>query len=208
MSQYEDREDEREEDNDYFNTSGPVVEEKKPKPVKLKPEDPRYWEKDDRWYHLRPRRRTRFYLWLILAAVCVGGIITVYLRYFSPYIEDAVQYGYVENIEKRGMVFKTFEGTLIPYKELMDTTRVYHRDFIFTAANVKIATELLLAERNHRPVRVEYKRYFGTLPWRGSSQIIVTKVDSVNPRDILPPEFRPEVTVLTHEETIPSATTE
>ena len=193
MSQYNDRDDEEREDNDYFDSADPAPEEeKKPKPEKINPEDPRYWEKDDRWSHLKPRRRARFYLWLVLAAVCAGAIVTIYLRYFSPYIEDATQYGYVENIEKRGMLFKTFEGTLIPYKELMDTTRVYHRDFIFTAADVKVATELKRAELDHRPVRVEYKRYFGTLPWRGASQIIITKVDSVNPRNILPPEFCPE----------------
>lgn len=188
----ENEENDDNEENDYFNTTDPAPVVKKPKPAKIRPDDPRYWEGDGRWDHLKPCRKTRFYLWLVGAAVVAGAVVALWLRYFSPYITEATQYGYIENIEKRGMLFKTYEGTLIPYKELMDTTRIYSRDFVFTADNVKIATELKRAELAHRPVRVEYKRYFGTLPWRGASQIIVTAVDSVNPRDILPPEFRPE----------------
>ncbi len=175
---------------DYFNSPDAQAENpKKPKAPKYKPDDPRYYEGDDRWDHLKPRRRTRFYLWLAVTGVIIAGIVALYIRYFSPYIEGATQYGYVEGIEKRGMVFKTFEGVLLPYKELMDTTRLYHRDFIFTAADAHIATELKRAQLRRQPVRVEYKRYFGTLPWRGSSQIIITHVDSVDPRRILPPEF-------------------
>lgn len=180
------------EDRDYFDDPDPDPQDekpKKPRQPKYREDDPRYWERESKWDHLKPRRRIRFYLWLSLAAVIVGAIVAIYIRYFSPYIDGATQYGYVEGIEHRGMLFKTYEGVLIPYKELMDTTRVYHRDFIFTADNVKIATELKRAMLARRPVRVEYKRYFGTLPWRGSSQIIITHVDSVDPRRILPPEF-------------------
>ena len=180
------------EDRDYFDDPDPDEEEekpKKPRQPKYREDDPRYWERESQWEHLKPRRRTRFYLWLTLAGVAAAAVVAIYIRYFSPYIEGATQYGYVEGIEHRGMVFKTYEGVLIPYKELMDTTRIYHRDFIFTADDVKIATELKRAMLARRPVRVEYKRYFGTLPWRGSSQIIITRVDSVDPRRILPPEF-------------------
>ena len=42
------------------------------------------------------------------------------------------------------------------------------------------------------PVRVVYRRYHATLPWRGDSRIIVERVDSVDPSRILPPEFTPE----------------
>lgn len=186
----EPEEEDEDEERDYFNDDDPVEPApKKPKPPKYKSDDPRYWEKESRWEHLKPRRRTRFYLWLIFSAVIIGGMVAGYLRYFSPYIEGATQYGYVEDIQFEGAVFKTFEGTLIPYKELMDTTRIYQRDFVFTAENDKVATELKRAMIARKPVRVEYKRYFGTLPWRGASRTIITYVDTVNPRTILPPEF-------------------
>lgn len=181
------------EENDYFDTVDPPVPEKKPKPVALREDDPRYWERESRWDHLRPSRRSRFYMWLVGAAVVIGLIVAVWLRYFNPCVEGAVQYGYVENIENRGSVFKTPEGVLIPYKDIMDTTRLYTRDFIFTAADMDVATRLKRMQLARIPVVVEYKRYYGTLPWRGASQIIVTKVDTADPRKILPPEFTPEV---------------
>lgn len=118
----------------------------------------------------------------------------MWLRYFSPYVEGAVQYGYVENIDKEGIVFKTFEGVLIPYKELFDTTRIYQRDFVFTAADAKIAAKLKLMEKGAVPVRLEYDRYHATLPWRGASKIVVIRVDTADASRILPPEFRPQYT--------------
>ena len=93
--------------------------------------------------------------------------VACWLRYFSPYVEDATQYGYVEHIEKRGTVFKTYEGVLLPYKELHDTTRIYSRDFIFTAADKQVALRLKRAQLDARPVRVTYRQYHATLPWRG-----------------------------------------
>ena len=126
-----------------------------------------------------------------MAVVVIGLIIACWIRYFSPYVEDATQFGYVENIEKRGLIFKTYEGTIIPYRELMDTTRVYSRDFIFSVADNKTATTLKQALYDAKPVRVTYRKYHATVPWRGSNKIVVMSADTVNPSKILPPEFAP-----------------
>ena len=104
---------------------------------------------------------------------------------------DGKAEGYVENIEKRGTIFKTYEGTLIPYRELMDTTRVYSRDFIFSVEDNKTATTLKEALYNAKPVRIGYKKYHATVPWRGANKIVVTSADTINPDKILPPEFAP-----------------
>ena len=164
-------------------------EEKKPN---YKPDDPAYWdEEESEWEHLKPRRSAPFWLWLVGALFVIGLVIACWFRYFSPYVDDATQFGYVENIEKRGTVFKTYEGTLIPYRELIDTTRVYSRDFIFSVKDNKTAAILKQALYDNKPVRVSYRKYHATLPWRGASKIIVTDADTVNPDKILPPEFAP-----------------
>ncbi|MBD5356981.1 MAG: hypothetical protein HDR88_08280 [Bacteroides sp.] len=184
--------DEDQEKNDYFDsTDEPEVKPVVPKKPTYKPDDPAYWEEESEWEHLKPCLRIQWKLWLAGGVVLVALIIACWLRYFSPYIEDATQFGYVEGIEKRGTVFKTYEGILLPYKELMDTTRVYSRDFIFTAKNDSLAAMLKRAQFASRPVRVGYKKYHATLPWRGSSKVIVTSVDSADPAKILPPEFNP-----------------
>lgn len=184
--------DEEQEKNDYFESSEePEKKPEEPKKPTYTPDDPAYWEEESEWEHLKPRRKSRLWVWLLCVIVAAALAVACWLRYFSPYVEDATQFGYVENIEKRGTIFKTYEGVLIPYKELMDTTRIYSRDFIFTAQNDSLAAKLKRAQFAGCPVRVGYRQYHATLPWRGASKIVVTSVDTVNASQILPPEFRP-----------------
>lgn len=181
------------EDKDVFDNeredSDTPQEEKKPH---YKPEEPEYWEQEEsEWDHLKPRTRVPFWVWLVFGLIVIGLVVGCWIRYFSPYIEDATQYGYVEGIEKRGMIFKTYEGTLIPYKELMDTTRLYNRDFVFSVGDQKTAAKLKQAMYNVKPIRITYKKYYATVPWRGASKIVVTDADTVSRDQILPPDFAP-----------------
>ncbi len=179
--------------NDYFdNEDLPEEPVKEPKKPVYTPDNPAYWdEEESEWEHLKPSRKYAVWIWCGTALLVVALGIGCWFRYFSPYVQDAVQFGYVENIERRGTVFQTYEGVLIPYKELMDTTRIYSRDFIFSAANDTLAARLKRAQLGAVPVKVEYKKYHATVPWRGAAKIIVTAVDSVDPKKILPPEFAP-----------------
>jgi len=172
-------------ERDYFNEI-PEEEPGQKEPVYTE-DDPRYWDSDDKWDHLKPRRRTRWYLYLAAAVVALALVVALWLRFFNPYVSDAVQYGYIHSIEKRGLVFKTDEGVLLPYKSLMDTTRAYGHDFIFSAGSARVSADLRRFEAQHRPVRVTYSQYNATVPWRGASKIVITKVDSVDPSKIMPP---------------------
>lgn len=187
-----------EEDNsksDYFD--GPDVPDKpkeEPRRPDPDPDDPEYWYQDEpEWEHLKFGNKKRVWLWTALCGVAIGLIIALYIIFFSPAVTDASVCGYVEQIETRGMAFKTFEGILLPYKELKDTTRVYKHDFLFSVRDPKVAANLRRMQYANRPVRIEYRRYRSLLPWRGEQKVLVTAVDSVDPRTILPPEFAPEV---------------
>lgn len=177
---------------DLFDNDQPEKQEEEPAKPRLSPDNPDYWDQEEsEWDHLKRRSRIPFWVWVLCGLAVIGLVVGCWIRYFSPYVEDATQYGYVEGIEKRGMIFKTYEGTLIPYKELMDTTRVYNRDFVFSVQDAKTAAALKQALIDVKPIRVGYKRYYATVPWRGASKIVVTSVDTVNPQKILPPEFSP-----------------
>ena len=182
------------EDRDVFdNEREEEDKEKEEKRPHYKPDQPEYWEQEEsEWEHLKPRTRIPFWVWILCALVVIGLVVGCWIRFFSPYVEDATQYGYVEGIEKRGMIFKTYEGTLIPYKELMDTTRIYNRDFVFSVGDQKTAATLKQALYDHKPVRVGYKKYYATVPWRGANKIVVTSADTVDKNKILPPEFAPK----------------
>jgi hypothetical protein len=99
-----------------------------------------------------------------------------------------VEYGYVDTIQRRGEYIKTYEGSLIRYREIHDTTRVYTTDFIFSTpdAQGRLLQRFL---GSGRPVKVTYKVYNCVLPWRGERREVVMRVDTISPDSILPPEF-------------------
>lgn len=186
-----------EEKEDFFEDT-PEEKPKKvkpPKQPKYKPDDPRYYEKEEsKWEHLKPSPYHRTPLIWITGGIVVLLIILVslYSYLFSPQVQDAVEYGYVENVQREGKVFETYEGVIIPYKLIKDTLRAYEGDFVFSTRDEHIAAELRRHQASGNPVMVKYKVYRSRLPWRGNSKIIVTGVDTVNASVILPPDRRPE----------------
>lgn len=166
---------------------------KEKKPV-IYPDDPRYYEQEESyWEHLKPRRKKRMLITAVSLFVLILMLWGAFIYLFKPCVSDAEQYGYVENIEHRGKLFNTFEGVLLPYKQIKDTTRVYEGDFVFSIANDHVAAKLRLLQHSGRPVGVIYKKYNIPYPWRGESKIIVDSVFDVDPSTLLPPDKRPEV---------------
>lgn len=185
-----------EEKEDYFEQT-PEDKPKKVKPPKqprLQPDDPRYYDREDgRWDHLKPSPYHRGpIIWFTVVAIVVAILIIMTYRYFfTPAVDEAVQYGYVEDVRKEGSFFPTYEGVILPYKELMDTVRPYEGDFTFSTNDQEIAIELKKKQGVGMPVKVEYQIYRHKFPWRGNTKVIVTKVDSVDPSTLLPPDRRP-----------------
>lgn len=124
----------------------------------------------------QPRRARKFLMWVVGISVVVIAV-TIYIRYFNPYVTDARTRGYVTQVERRGIIFKTFEGEMISESALTDTTRIYSRDFSFTIPDDSLALRLQAVQGTGKPVTVTYKKYYGTLPWRGSSVNVVTGVE-------------------------------
>lgn len=181
--------------NDFFEDDIRPLPPKPPKEPEPEPDDPGYWDRDEsEWEHLKPRKSKLLLIFIAIGLLTAAAVIAFYLRFFSPYIDDAVEYGYIEHVERRGTFFQTYEGVMIPYREIHDTTRVYARDFIFSVPDAHLAKRVKELELEHKPVMVSYRRYHATLPWRGSSKIVITAIDTVDPSNILPPEFRPEYT--------------
>ena len=124
-------------------------------------------------------RRRRVIFWSI-AIILVGLAAGFYLRYCNPVEVDAKATGYLTGISKRGVIFKTFEGELIPDARLADSTRVYSRDFQFSIPDDSLALRLQKYQEMNAKVTVTYERYPATLPWRGASKFVVTAVAPAN----------------------------
>lgn len=182
---------EENEKNDFFENAEVPEKKVEPRREKYRPDDPRYWEEEeDEFEHLKPSGASRKWIWIWAAAtaVIIGLLWAGYLRYFHAYIQDATQSGYVEQIAQHGDVFKSYEGVLIPYRNIMDTTEVYKGDFIFSTTKADVAAKLKKMQFANHPVRLTYKVYHTAMPWRGNTLYIVTDVDSVSEDNLLPPE--------------------
>lgn len=188
-----------EDKEDFFEKSPDDIPKKvkEPKQPTYKPDDPRYYDREEgKWDHLKPAPYQKGpIIWIVggaIVAMCI--LVGMYVYFFSPQVQEASEYGYVDEIHKEGIMFQTFEGVLLPYKNLMDSTREYKGDFVFSTNNDSIATQLLRQHRKGRPVRVGYQVYRFKMPWRGNTKVIVTEVDTtISPDSLLPFDRQPEI---------------
>ena len=105
-------EDKENEKNDFFEDSEVPEKPVEPKKPVLTPDDPRYWEEpEDEFEHLRPSRDScKLWAWVVAVAVVVGLLWAGYIRMFHPYVREAVQYGYVEQVAPQGDVISASSG--------------------------------------------------------------------------------------------------
>lgn len=195
---FEEKDDYEEEGNDYFDSDSDSDREappaaKTPKPPRLDPEDPDYWADEEEDSPLsdiiRPPKKK--WIWKLLVVIGVMLALTGgWIWLFRPYADNAVKYGYILNMERRGSIFKTFEGTMIPYKELGDPDPFYFKEQPFSVASDSLAAVMKRMMLGCVPVRVEYETFHTALPWKGEQTMIIIKADTADPRKILPPEFR------------------
>lgn len=118
------------------------------------------------------KKHRRGWVWFFLVLFVILAV-TVGIRYFVPYITESQVTGYVTLVEKRGIIFRTFEGEMVSEQQLADSGRLYSRDVYFSIPNDSIARRLQQYQGSGQPVTITCKRYYGTLPWRGASNNIL-----------------------------------
>lgn len=124
----------------------------------------------------KPRRRRHGWRWFFFIVIVALGV-TVYIRYFVPHVTESRSVGYVTNVEKRGILFHTFEGEMIMPAQLADTSHVYSRDFTFSIPDDSLARVIQSYQGTGKKVALTCKKYYGTLPWRGASKTVVTSIE-------------------------------
>ncbi|WP_186757276.1 hypothetical protein [Echinicola salinicaeni] len=108
-----------------------------------------------------------FSLLLILAG-------TIYWRYFFVFAEG-VKGGTLNYYEKKGFVFKTWEGRLVQEGFQSPTAgALQSNEFRFSGMGTEVSEKLERASGKF--VELRYKEYLGKLPWRGASRFVVYEV--------------------------------
>lgn len=195
---YTDENDENDEnddnDDDFYNDDDYEEEVKpapKPRQPKPDPEDPDYWlDEQSEFDHIIPRPKKVWIWWTAAVVALLALLIGTWVWFFRPYVDDAVKYGYIKNMERRGTFVKTFEGVLIPYRELGDATPSYFEEISFSVDGDSLAAQMKRMMLDNIPVRLEYELYHQPLLWKGSSPMVIVGVDTADVRKILPPEYR------------------
>ncbi len=123
-------------------------------------------------------RKTKVITIIALVAVLVLTLF-IYFRFFFVY-SSGVNAGDINYFQRQGVIFKTYEGKMIQsgFKASgTNTTALRSNEFKFSVTDQAVADTLMRC--SGKRVELRWKRYFGTLPWRGQSQYIATEVLSV-----------------------------
>lgn len=109
----------------------------------------------------------------VIAALILAGFI--YFKFCYVYAEG-VNEGDINYFQREGWVFKTYEGKMIQtgLKNSKVQGSIQSNEFKFSVVDEKVAKKL--DEGANTGVKLHWKRYKGTLPWRGKSEYIVDSV--------------------------------
>ena len=101
----------------------------------------------------------------------------IYIKFCFVYSEG-VNEGDINYFQKEGFLFKTYEGKMIQtgLKSSKSQGAIQSNEFKFSVVDERIARKI--EEGSNTGVKLHWKRYLGTLPWRGNSQFIVDSIYS------------------------------
>jgi hypothetical protein len=117
------------------------------------------------------------FLTIFVCILLVLGAGFVYWRFFWVFGEG-VKAGQLNNLMKKGYVFKTYEGRLIQAGfQGGRTGSVQSYEFRFSVVNEKVAAQLMA--NSGKEFELHYKEYMATVPWRGTSVFVVDSILSM-----------------------------
>ena len=114
----------------------------------------------------------------VLSVVLLLLAILVYVKFFFVYSEGTNE-GDINYFQREGFVFKTYEGKMIQtgYNSHNTSATIQSNEFKFSVVDERIAEQI--DSNSSRQIKLHWKRYLGTLPWRGNSQFVVDSIISV-----------------------------
>lgn len=124
------------------------------------------------------------FLRIFLIIIIAGLIIFLYYRYFWVFGEG-VKAGQLNQVVKKGFIFKTYEGILIQTGFKGSTAgTIQSYEFRFSVENADIANKLMM--NSGKVFELHYREYMGSVPWRGVSVFVVDSVLSMKEPRTLP----------------------
>ena len=112
--------------------------------------------------------------WVTSIAILVIAAF-IFFKFCFVYSEG-VNEGDINYFQKEGFIFKTYEGKMIQsgLKNSKVQGSIQSNEFHFSVVSESVAQQL--NDGVNTGIKLHWKRYLGTLPWRGKSQFIVDSV--------------------------------
>lgn len=114
----------------------------------------------------------------IVSILLLALAVFVYVKFFFVYSEGTNE-GDINYFQREGFVFKTYEGKMIQtgYNSHNTSATIQSNEFKFSVVDENVAQQI--DNNSSRQIKLHWKRYLGTLPWRGKSQFVVDSIISV-----------------------------
>lgn len=115
----------------------------------------------------------------VLSTLAVVALaVFVYVKFFFVYSEGTNE-GDINYFQREGFIFKTYEGKMIQtgYNSHNTSATIQSNEFKFSVVEENVAQQI--DNNSSRQIKLHWKRYLGTLPWRGKSQFVVDSIISV-----------------------------
>jgi len=118
---------------------------------------------------------TKVITWTSVTVVLVLAIY-IFFKFFFVYSEG-VNEGDINYFQKEGFIFKTYEGKMIQTglkSGKGGQGGIQSNEFKFSVEEERVAQQINAG--SNVGVKLHWKRYLGTLPWRGNSQYVVDSI--------------------------------
>ena len=117
-----------------------------------------------------------------VTSIAILAIAAFIFFKFCFVYSEGVNEGDINYFQKEGFIFKTYEGKMIQsgLKNSKVQGSIQSNEFRFSVVSESVAQQL--NDGVNTGVKLHWKRYLGTLPWRGNSQFIVDSVYVTSPR--------------------------
>jgi len=122
-------------------------------------------------------------IFLLFLFLCLGGFI--YWNYFFVY-SDGYREGVLNKFSTKGTLFKTNEGELLMPGVVPTMNQLSNNFFYFSSVDPEVTKDL--NDAIGKKIKVHYKQFNSSLPWRGDAyeeknkdkgQYIVDRVEIV-----------------------------
>jgi hypothetical protein len=116
---------------------------------------------------------------IIITIVVIALIGFIYWRYFFVFAEGT-KAGVLNTFQKKGYIFKTYEGQLIQsgFRGNTGGAAIQSNQFSFSVTNERVAQQLM--QHSGKDMELHYKRYIGALPWRGMQVFVIDSIYNIN----------------------------